>query len=158
MASSLSAGTIPPVGIRAKNNAEQCHFISRLGAAMASGVVDIAAGSAGGLLAALVGHPFDTIKVRLQTQPTNPPLYTGFLDCVRQTASGEGLLGFYKGRWAFCIVSVLCRQYCLPTRSAIPCDWNGLVQLGAILRLRSSQASVLDTIRWPFNPKGRVGD
>ncbi|CEO95967.1 Mitochondrial carrier protein [Plasmodiophora brassicae] len=64
---------------------------------MASGVVDIAAGSAGGLLAALVGHPFDTIKVRLQTQPTNPPLYTGFLDCVRQTASGEGLLGFYKG-------------------------------------------------------------
>lgn len=29
----------------------------------------------GGISVTLVGHPFDTLKVRLQTQPTNPPIY-----------------------------------------------------------------------------------
>lgn len=30
--------------------------------------------------------PFDTMKVRLQTQPMNNPQYTGLIDCVRKTA------------------------------------------------------------------------
>lgn len=31
------------------------------------------------------GHPFDTVKVRLQTQPTEKPLYNGVADCVKKT-------------------------------------------------------------------------
>ncbi|KMS65184.1 hypothetical protein BVRB_038560, partial [Beta vulgaris subsp. vulgaris] len=42
-------------------------------------------------------HPFDTIKVRLQTQPVLAPVYGGFGDCIRQTWSMEGASGFYRG-------------------------------------------------------------
>jgi solute carrier family 25 carnitine/acylcarnitine transporter 20/29 len=43
------------------------------------------------------GHPFDTMKVRLQTQPAANPIYNGVFDCVAKTAKWEGLSGFYKG-------------------------------------------------------------
>jgi solute carrier family 25 (mitochondrial carnitine/acylcarnitine transporter), member 20/29 len=44
-----------------------------------------------------VGHPFDTIKVRLQTQPSVNPIYGGFIDCARKTVQWEGFAGLYKG-------------------------------------------------------------
>ena len=44
----------------------------------------------------VVGHPLDTIKVRLQTQ-THPPQYSGALDCARQMLRNEGVLSFGKG-------------------------------------------------------------
>jgi solute carrier family 25 carnitine/acylcarnitine transporter 20/29 len=47
------------------------------------------AGGFGGTCLVFAGHPLDTIKVRLQTQPkTAPgqsPLYAGTLDCARKT-------------------------------------------------------------------------
>lgn len=46
-------------------------------------------------------HPFDTIKVRLQTQSITPSLsgtpFSGGVDCVRQTIRKEGFLALYKG-------------------------------------------------------------
>lgn len=39
----------------------------------------------------------DTLKVRLQTQPLNPPIYNGLVDCVRKTIAWEGPAGLYKG-------------------------------------------------------------
>ncbi len=36
---------------------------------------DIVAGTCGGISVTLVGHPFDTLKVRLQTQSQAKPLY-----------------------------------------------------------------------------------
>ena len=42
-----------------------------------------------------MGHPFDTIKVRLQTSPRTH--FAGPLDCVRQTLAREGVRGLYKG-------------------------------------------------------------
>lgn len=36
---------------------------------------DVFAGTMGGISVTMVGHPFDTIKVRLQTQPMNKPIY-----------------------------------------------------------------------------------
>jgi solute carrier family 25 carnitine/acylcarnitine transporter 20/29 len=60
------------------------------------------AGGVGGVCAVSSGHPFDTIKVRLQTQPapTGPgqlPMYTGTVDCVTKTIKREGFKGLYKG-------------------------------------------------------------
>jgi len=55
------------------------------------------AGSLSGCANLLVGHPFDTIKVRLQTQPEPGKTFRGPLDCLRQTVAGEGFLGLYKG-------------------------------------------------------------
>uniref|UniRef100_A0A2M4ANP4 Putative mitochondrial carnitine/acylcarnitine carrier protein n=1 Tax=Anopheles triannulatus TaxID=58253 RepID=A0A2M4ANP4_9DIPT len=59
------------------------------------------AGGFGGVCTVLVGHPLDTIKVRLQTMPIPPagqaPLYAGTLDCAKKTIAREGFRGLYKG-------------------------------------------------------------
>jgi len=56
---------------------------------------DFIAGTFAGVAIILVSHPFDTIKVRLQT--LSPLLFRGSLDCLRKTIRGEGFLGLYKG-------------------------------------------------------------
>lgn len=58
---------------------------------------DIVGGTIGGIGITLVGHPFDTLKVRLQTQSATNPIYSGLGDCVRKTYQSEGFPGFYKG-------------------------------------------------------------
>lgn len=58
---------------------------------------DVVAGTCGGFSVTFVGHPFDTLKVRLQTQPTNPPIYNGLVDCFKKTIQWEGPGGLYKG-------------------------------------------------------------
>ncbi|ODQ80615.1 hypothetical protein BABINDRAFT_160871 [Babjeviella inositovora NRRL Y-12698] len=52
------------------------------------------AGMFSGVAKNLVGHPFDTIKVRLQTSDGR---FKGPMDCVLKTWRNEGLRGFYKG-------------------------------------------------------------
>lgn len=46
----------------------------------------------------MIEYPFDTVKVRLQSQP-HPPIYTGPLDCFRQSlhAPEGGLRSLYRG-------------------------------------------------------------
>eukprot|EP00118_Oscarella_pearsei_P004242 m.17797 g.17797 ORF g.17797 m.17797 type:complete len:302 (+) comp27555_c0_seq4:82-987(+) len=58
---------------------------------------NIIAGTTGGIAICLVGHPFDTLKVRLQTQPVVNPVYAGLYDCFKKTVKGEGLGGLYRG-------------------------------------------------------------
>ena len=59
------------------------------------------AGTVGGLSLTLVGHPLDTIKVRMQTMPLpapgQAPMFSGMTDCIIKTARQEGLMAFYKG-------------------------------------------------------------
>jgi len=62
-----------------------------------SEVKNFISGGVGGMCAIASGYPFDTVKVRLQTQSTSNPLYTGALDCARQTIKGEGIRALYKG-------------------------------------------------------------
>jgi len=57
---------------------------------------DIFSGTIAGITVTLSGHPFDTLKVRLQTQPY-PPLYNGLIDCFKKTIKWEGIGGLYKG-------------------------------------------------------------
>ena len=67
-----------------------------------SEVKNFLAGGFGGICVVISGHPFDTIKVRLQTQPKpapgQPPMYAGTLDCVKKTVKHEGFRGLYKGK------------------------------------------------------------
>lgn len=51
-----------------------------------------------GSIGKLIEYPFDTIKVRLQSQP-HPPIYTGPLDCFQQSllAPEGGLRSLYRG-------------------------------------------------------------
>lgn len=55
---------------------------------------DIFAGTVGGIAQVLVGQPFDTTKVRLQSSP-NPN--TSPIDIIRNLVKNEGPLAFYKG-------------------------------------------------------------
>ncbi|GAA0169795.1 hypothetical protein Leryth_018907 [Lithospermum erythrorhizon] len=65
---------------------------------------DLASGTVGGAAQLIVGHPFDTIKVKLQSQPAAAPgqalKYVGAMDAVKQTIAGEGSRGLYKGMGA----------------------------------------------------------
>lgn len=58
------------------------------------------AGGVGGACLVLVGHPLDTIKVRIQTMEIKPgqePPYKGTLDCARKTMAKEGPWALYRG-------------------------------------------------------------
>lgn len=54
-----------------------------------------AAGGFGGICAVAVGHPFDLVKVRLQT--AKPGVYNGAVDVVKKTIAKDGLTGLYRG-------------------------------------------------------------
>ncbi|KHJ41877.1 g-patch domain protein [Trichuris suis] len=54
------------------------------------------AGGVGGVCCVVTGHPFDTVKVRVQT--ASRPLST--LHCFEQTVMNEGFLALYKGMGA----------------------------------------------------------
>lgn len=51
-----------------------------------------------GVAGKYIEYPFDTVKVRLQSQPDHLPLrYTGPLDCFRQSIRQDGFIGLYRG-------------------------------------------------------------
>eukprot|EP00758_Cryptobia_borreli_P002958 Tbor_TRINITY_DN3418_c0_g1::TRINITY_DN3418_c0_g1_i1::g.3750::m.3750 len=54
----------------------------------------IFAGSCAGVTAKFFEYPFDTIKVRVQVNPT---AYNGYIDCARKLLRNEGPMGFYTG-------------------------------------------------------------
>lgn len=56
------------------------------------------AGCIGGAAGVCVGHPFDTVKVRLQVQDSgNVKAYRGTFHCLIKTLQQESALGLYKG-------------------------------------------------------------
>ncbi|RWS15672.1 mitochondrial carnitine/acylcarnitine carrier protein-like protein [Dinothrombium tinctorium] len=68
-------------------------------------IKDFFAGGFGGMCLVIVGHPLDTIKVRLQIMPKpapgQPPMYTGTFDCAKKIFLNEGITkGLYRGMGA----------------------------------------------------------
>lgn len=62
----------------------------------ASQVRSFTAGGFGGICAVVVGHPFDLVKVRLQTSEAG--VYSGAMDVVRKSIARDGLRrGLYAG-------------------------------------------------------------
>lgn len=63
--------------------------------------VDLTAGTSAGIAQLIVGHPFDTVKVKLQNMsrpaPGEAPAYTSAIDCARKTVVNEGPAGLYRG-------------------------------------------------------------
>lgn len=55
--------------------------------------IDFISGSAAGALSIVVGQPFDTIKVRLQTNSK----FHGPIDCFKQLVKKEGFMGLFTG-------------------------------------------------------------
>ena len=59
--------------------------------------LDFGFGFVAGITGIIAGYPFDTVKVRLQTQTLSYRLYSGSLDCFSKIIKQESLLGLYKG-------------------------------------------------------------
>ena len=57
--------------------------------ATASSVRALIAGGVGGICAVIVGHPFDLVKVRMQTAEKG--VYSGAMDVVRKSIARDGL-------------------------------------------------------------------
>lgn len=55
-------------------------------------VKSFASGGFGGICAVLTGHPFDLVKVRLQTG-----VFNSTSECIKKTLATDGLKGFYRG-------------------------------------------------------------
>lgn len=59
---------------------------------------DVVCGSVAGIVGKYIEYPFDTVKVRLQSQPATLPLrYKGPLDCFKQSLQRDGFIGIYRG-------------------------------------------------------------
>ncbi len=70
--------------------------IQQAKAKVASQLRDLVAGGVGGICAVVVGHPFDLVKVRMQTAERG--VYSSALDVARKTIAREGLArGLYAG-------------------------------------------------------------
>jgi solute carrier family 25 carnitine/acylcarnitine transporter 20/29 len=78
------------------------------------GLRSLAAGGFGGVCAVIVGHPFDLVKVRLQTAERG--VYKGAIDVVRKSIAKDGLgKGLYAGVSAPLVgVTPMCKS--CPTR------------------------------------------
>ena len=59
---------------------------------------DLIFGSIAGAVGKAIEYPFDTVKVRLQSQPSTPVLtYSGPIDCFRQSIRSDGFASLYRG-------------------------------------------------------------
>lgn len=79
----------PPPVVKAANSGAK---------ALENSLKDLTFGAIGGMVGKLLEYPFDTVKVRLQSQPDHLPLrYDGPLDCFKQSIKSEGISGLYRG-------------------------------------------------------------
>jgi solute carrier family 25 carnitine/acylcarnitine transporter 20/29 len=80
-----------------------------------SGLRSLAAGGFGGVCAVIVGHPFDLVKVRLQTADRG--VYSSAIDVVKKSVARDGLRrGLYAGVSAPLVgVTPMC-MFCIYTR------------------------------------------
>jgi solute carrier family 25 (mitochondrial carnitine/acylcarnitine transporter), member 20/29 len=76
-----------------------------------AGLRSLAAGGFGGICAVVVGHPFDLVKVRLQTAEQG--VYSSAVDVLRKSVAKDGLArGVYAGVSAPLVgVTPMCMYY-----------------------------------------------
>lgn len=115
---------------------------------------DLVAGGVGGVCAVLVGHPFDLVKVRLQTAEKG--VYSGAMDVVRKTIAREGpIRGLYAGVSAPLVgVTPMCEYYCPhATIRDLETLTRTTISRRKFLGLRRRQATrrnLLNRRKWPI--------
>jgi solute carrier family 25 carnitine/acylcarnitine transporter 20/29 len=87
MSSSSSTPSLPKPQIPCKEEVKE-EVVAATKSTL-SGLRSLAAGGVGGVCAVVVGHPFDLVKVRLQTAEKG--VYSGAIDVVKRTVAREGL-------------------------------------------------------------------
>jgi len=94
MSSSSSTPSLPKAQIPSKEEVKE-EVVAATKSTL-SGLRSLAAGGVGGVCAVVVGHPFDLVKVRLQTAEKG--VYSGAIDVVKRTVAREGLARVSGGR------------------------------------------------------------
>lgn len=95
---STTPSTTPPQPLREDVKNVEAKSVNQTIAQIRS----LAAGATGGVCAVVIGHPFDLVKVRLQTAEKG--IYSGAMDVVKKTVAREGLRrvripGWLSGWW-----------------------------------------------------------
>ena len=90
-------GRAPGARARGTNAAPFAASASESDAAGVKFAKDVFAGTCGGVTVTLLGHPFDTVKVLLQTQSSKNPVYSGAVDAASKVIKAEGVGGLYRG-------------------------------------------------------------
>lgn len=103
-----------------------------MGDGYGGGYAGFVAGIFSGITKLAVGHPFDTIKVRMQTNPA----YKSSLDCLMQTIRNDGVRGLYKGA----------------TPPLVGWMFMDSITMGSLTNYRSC----LKTYVWPDLPPGEL--
>ncbi|OQR70162.1 mitochondrial carnitine/acylcarnitine carrier protein CACL-like [Tropilaelaps mercedesae] len=62
-----------------------------------TGIMDFVVGWISGCAGVIVGHPFDTVKVRLQTQDAAKPKYRNTIHCFTTILKAESAPGLFRG-------------------------------------------------------------
>jgi len=101
---------------------------------------DLIAGTIGGASGIVVGHPIDTVKVRLQVDRS----YKGITDCVLKTLRLEGPSSFFKGVVA-------------PVLGAAPINAVVFVTYGGVMRLAAENYGKVDESELPIYWHGLAG-
>lgn len=103
-----------------------------MGDGYGGGYSGFVAGVFSGVTKLAVGHPFDTIKVRMQTNPA----YTSALDALVKTVRYDGLRGLYKGA----------------TPPLVGWMFTDSITMGSLTNYRACLKSLL----WPDLPPGQL--
>lgn len=74
---------------------EEIKKIQSNNSVLKQGMIEVVCGSVAGAVGKVIEFPFDTIKVRLQSQ--NEIKYSGPLDCFKKSIKSEGIIGLYRG-------------------------------------------------------------
>lgn len=106
------------------------------------------AGGVGGVCAVVVGHPFDLVKVRMQTAEKG--VYSGAMDVVKRTIAKEGLArGLYAGVSAPLVgVTPMCKFGRQPIRRTAASDANNAQSLYPSGDMISVNSSSLASQKW----------
>ncbi|KAL8914817.1 MAG: hypothetical protein Q9171_000653 [Xanthocarpia ochracea] len=126
---SSSSSSLPPLPSKEEVASE---VVQTTKSSLQSGLRSFGAGGVGGVCAVLVGHPFDLVKVRLQTAEKG--VYSGAIDVVRKTVAREGLVrispGLFRQRltvflvavsfWGFDVGKSLVRSFSPSTNAQTP--------------------------------------
>jgi len=87
--STTSSSSIPKPDLHVPSKEELKQDVKAASKSTFQSLRALVAGGAGGICAVVVGHPFDLVKVRLQTAEKG--VYSGAMDVVRKTIAREGL-------------------------------------------------------------------
>ena len=58
----------------------------------------------------IVGHPFDTIKTKMQAQAEHLNSHAGYVKTIKNVFHREGFIGFYRGCWPPFFGSIIYRS------------------------------------------------